>query len=102
MVEFCEINLIKPWPFDSAQGRPGLSGMHLILMRNVLIYLDVETRRAILDRAGRLLDPEGYLLLGGSETTTTLDGSFDPVTLDGAVCFQRRGAAAAAVVQRSR
>jgi chemotaxis protein methyltransferase CheR len=97
MVEFSEINLIKPWPFDS-----GLSGMHLIMMRNVLIYLDVETRKAILERAGRLLAPDGYLLLGGSETTTTLDGSFDPVTLDGAVCFQRRAACVAAVPQRSR
>jgi chemotaxis protein methyltransferase CheR len=88
MVEFSEINLIKPWSFG------GVSGMHLIMMRNVLIYLDVETRRAILERAGRLLDPEGYLLLGGSETTTTLDGSFEPINLDGAVCFQRRGALA--------
>jgi chemotaxis protein methyltransferase CheR len=100
MVEFSEINLIKPWPFDFAQGKAGLSGMHLIMMRNVLIYLDVETRRAILERAGRILDPEGYLLLGGSETTTTLDGSFEPVNLDGAVCFQRRGVPA--MVQRAR
>ena len=82
MVDFREINLIQPWT--------GLPGMHLILMRNVLIYVDVKTKQAILEKAGRLLTPRGYMLLGGAETTTTLDGSFEPVSLEGAVCFQRR------------
>ena len=83
MVEFCEINLIKPWP-------PRLRGMHLILLRNVLIYFDVEMRKAILEKAGRLLDPRGSLFLGGAETTTNLNDSFEPVAHEGAVCFQRR------------
>ena len=82
MVEFRELNLIQSWT--------GLPRMHLILMRNVLIYVDVTVKKAILERAGRLLTPPGYLLLGGAETTTTLDDSFGPVALDGAVCFQRR------------
>lgn len=82
MVEFREINLIHPWP--------SLPGMHLILVRNVLIYLDVETKKAILGRAGRLLDPRGYLLLGAAESTANLDDSFEPLSLGGAVCFKRR------------
>lgn len=82
MVEFREINLIQAWP--------ALPGIHLLLMRNVLIYLDVEAKRAILDRACRLLDPRGYLLLGGAESTMTLNESLEPVTLGGTVCFQRR------------
>jgi chemotaxis protein methyltransferase CheR len=82
MVEFREINLIKPWP--------RLRTMHLIFMRNVLIYFDVDTRKDILERAGRLLDPEGFLFLGGAETTASLDDSFEPVSNDGAVCFRRR------------
>jgi chemotaxis protein methyltransferase CheR len=64
--------------------------MHLILLRNVLIYVDVAVKKTILDKAGRLLVPGGYLLLGGSETTMALDESFEPVALHGAVCFQRR------------
>jgi chemotaxis protein methyltransferase CheR len=84
MVEFHEINLIRLWTT--------LPSLHCILMRNVLIYLDGETKKAILERACRLLDPQGYLLLGGAETTTNLDESFQPVSHDGAVCFQRRSA----------
>ena len=80
MVEFREVNLIHPWA--------DLQGMHLILMRNVLIYLDVPTRRTILERANRLLDPRGYLLLGGSETTTGVVEGFEVVSLEGGVCFR--------------
>jgi chemotaxis protein methyltransferase CheR len=64
--------------------------MHLILLRNVLIYVDVQTKKAILDKAGRSLAPGGYLLLGGAETTMGLDDSFESLALQGAVCFRRR------------
>jgi chemotaxis protein methyltransferase CheR len=69
-----------------------MPGIHLILMRNVLIYFDVEVKKAILERAGRVLDSRGYLLLGGAESTTNLNETFEPVTVEGAVCFQRRQA----------
>jgi chemotaxis protein methyltransferase CheR len=67
-VDFREINLARPWPSFPA--------MDLILMRNVMIYFDVETKKSILGRAARLLRQDGYLLLGGSETTINLDESF--------------------------
>ena len=82
MVDFREINLIHAWP--------NLRDIHLVLMRNVLIYLDAETRKRILERVARLLDPRGSLILGGSETTFNIDDSFEPVSSGGAVCFQRR------------
>ena len=41
-----------------------------------MIYFDVETKKAILGRVARLLRPDGYLLLGGAETTLHLDASF--------------------------
>ena len=82
MVEFREMNLIHPWA--------DLPEMQLVLMRNVMIYLDVATKKAILGRVGRLLDPRGYLLLGGAETTTGIDPSFEPASLDGAMCFRPR------------
>jgi len=40
--------------------------------RNVLIYFDIETKKTIFTQIRRLLRPDGYLLLGGAETTTTL------------------------------
>jgi chemotaxis protein methyltransferase CheR len=71
LVEFREMNLAQPWPF--------LPRMDLILNRNVMIYFDVETKKSILGRMARLLRPDAYLLLGGSETTFNLDDSFQRV-----------------------
>jgi chemotaxis protein methyltransferase CheR len=68
MVDFAEINLAQPWP--------ALPRMDVILIRNVMIYFDVETKRRILGWAARLLKPDGYLILGGAETTINLDDSF--------------------------
>jgi chemotaxis protein methyltransferase CheR len=67
-VDFQEINLARPWP--------PLPRMDLILIRNVMIYFDTETKKAILARLARLLRPDGYLLLGGAETTLNLSDSY--------------------------
>jgi chemotaxis protein methyltransferase CheR len=80
LVEFREINLIDPWP--------SLPRMDVIFMRNVLIYLDADSKKNILGRAARLLDSEGYVLLGGAETTTNIDDSFESVLSAGAMCFR--------------
>jgi chemotaxis protein methyltransferase CheR len=82
MVEFQELNLAKSWP--------GLPRMDIIIMRNVLIYFDVQTKKAILQRVRRLLKPDGFLFLGGSETTIGLDDHFEPLSIDRASCFRLR------------
>jgi chemotaxis protein methyltransferase CheR len=79
-VEFDEINLTRPWP--------KLPRMDLIIMRNVLIYLDADTRKQILGKAARLLAPGGYLMLGGAETLTGVDDAFESVSFEGATCFR--------------
>jgi chemotaxis protein methyltransferase CheR len=68
LIEFRELNLAQPWPF--------LPRMDLILNRNVMIYFDVAMKKSILARLARLLRPDGYLFLGGAETTFQLDESF--------------------------
>lgn len=68
MIDFREINLSSAWPF--------LPQMDLILVRNVMIYFEVETKKAILNKVARLLRRDGYLFLGGAETTFGLDESF--------------------------
>ena len=68
MVDFREINLAGAWP--------ALPQMDLILVRNVMIYFEVETKKSILAKLTRLLPPDGYLLLGGSETTFNLSAEF--------------------------
>jgi len=68
MVSFQEVNLAQVWP--------AMPRMDLVLIRNVMIYFDVETKKEILAKVSRLLQPDGYLLLGGSETTYNLSESF--------------------------
>jgi chemotaxis protein methyltransferase CheR len=68
MADFQEINLSRAWPV--------LPRMDLVLIRNVMIYFDVETKKDILSRLARVLSPDGYLLLGGAETTFNLSDRF--------------------------
>jgi chemotaxis protein methyltransferase CheR len=68
MVDFREINLVQPWPV--------LPPMDLVLLRNVMIYFDVPIKKTILGRLARVLRPDGYLLLGGAETTYNLDAAY--------------------------
>jgi chemotaxis protein methyltransferase CheR len=68
LVEFQEINLARPWP--------PLARMDLVLLRNVMIYFDVDVKKTILGKLTRQLRPDGYLCLGGAETTINLDDSF--------------------------
>jgi len=82
-VEFRELNLVEPWP--------PMPFVDLVLLRNVLIYFDVDTRKSILEKVRQVLRPDGYLLLGSAETTLTLDERFDRAKLDRSVYFQLRG-----------
>jgi chemotaxis protein methyltransferase CheR len=82
MVEFHEINLIAAWPI--------LPLMDIVFMRNVLIYFDVDTKKMILTRLRRLLRSDGYLFLGGAETTFNLDDAFERTVMDRAGCYRLR------------
>ena len=82
MVEFREINLTEPWST--------LPPMDIVFMRNVLIYFNVETKKAILAKVRQLLKPGGFLFLGSSETTLNLDDQFEPVPADHTTCYRLR------------
>jgi chemotaxis protein methyltransferase CheR len=82
MVEFLCINLSGAWP--------ALPPLDLVLLRNVLIYFDVPTKQHILDKVRTVLQPDGYLLLGGAETTHNLNDRFLPVTWGQTSFFQLR------------
>jgi len=67
-ISFSRMNLTQPWP--------AMPKWDLILLRNVMIYFDNAAKKEILGRVARVLSRDGYLLLGGSETTLNLDDSF--------------------------
>lgn len=71
MVDFQQLNLMHPFPH--------MTTMDLILLRNVMIYFEVETKKMILQRMVKALRPDGYLILGGAETTFNLEDRFQRV-----------------------
>jgi len=75
MVEFRQLNLINTLPT--------LPQMDVILLRNVLVYFDLPTKQDILSKLRRVLRPDGYLFLGGAETTLMIDDSFERARANG-------------------
>jgi chemotaxis protein methyltransferase CheR len=81
--EFRELNLIEAWGL--------MAPMDVVFLRNVLIYFDVETKRQILGDVRRVIQPWGYLFLGGAETTINLGDTFERVQFDKAGCYRVKG-----------
>jgi len=79
-VEFQKLNLTRPWP--------RMPRADIVLMRNVLIYFDIATKRDVLARVRAVLRPDGYLFLGAAETTVNLDDAFQRAPWGRASCFR--------------
>lgn len=80
MIQFRIINLSETWPI--------LPQLDLVMMRNVLIYFDVEMKKNILGRIRKLLKPDGYLFLGAAETTLNLDENFERMPFKQSGCYR--------------
>ncbi len=70
-VQFRQVNL--------HQSLPELGLFDVIFLRNVMIYFDEPTKRDVLRRVARLLQPEGWLFVGHSESLHGLDTGFHAV-----------------------
>lgn len=69
MIRFRELNLHTD--------DPPLLGIDLVLLRNVLIYMNEPTRIQVLQRVRRAIAPDGCLILGATETLFDLDVGFE-------------------------
>jgi chemotaxis protein methyltransferase CheR len=76
MVQHRQLNLLQEFS--------NLGVFDVIFCRNVLIYFDQETKSNIFGRLARVMEPDGYLLLGAAETVVGLTDAFKP-------CPDRRG-----------
>ncbi len=68
MVTFREHNLVT--------GSPLAPPMDVVLLRNVLMYFDADTRRRVLELIDRSIRPDGVLILGAGETGVARGGPF--------------------------
>ena len=79
-IDFRYLNLFEPWT--------GLPRLDIIFMRNVLIYFDSDTKKAILEKVLRVLKPGGYLFLGSGETPMGLENRFQSTDFSTSACFK--------------
>lgn len=52
---------------------PPLPTFDIVFIRNVLIYFDLDVKRDILRKVRQVISPDGFMLLGSSETTLDMD-----------------------------
>lgn len=79
-VDVRPLNLIEPFP--------SMPQLDIVFLRNVLIYFDVPTKKAILQKVRKVLRPDGWLFLGGAETTINVDDSWQRVQYGRGVCYR--------------
>lgn len=70
MVNFRKFNLMTPFT--------GLGKFDIILCRNVAIYFTLEDRKKLFNKIAEVLEPDGYLIIGSTESLTGVCPRFIP------------------------
>lgn len=68
-VIFRQFNLMEPFPFKRK--------MHIVFLRNVMIYFDKATKRELIQKVYDVMEPGGYLFIGQTETIDREDTPFE-------------------------
>lgn len=68
---------VRPGNLAVPSSMSGISRLDLVLIRNVLIYFDAETRRRIVDDARTRMQRDAVLMLGSSEISIGADQGFE-------------------------
>ena len=83
LATFKKLNLMQP--FSS------LGKFDIIFCRNVAIYFTIEDRKKLFDRIADALVPDGYLLIGSTESLTGINARFEPKRHMRSVFYQLKG-----------
>ncbi len=70
MANFRKINLMQPFT--------GMGKFDIILCRNVAIYFTPEDRKKLFNKLAQNLEPDGYLIIGSTESLTGISPRFIP------------------------
>ncbi len=70
MVNFRKFNLMSPFT--------GLGKFDVVLCRNVAIYFTLEDRKKLFNKIADVLEPDGYLIIGSTESLTGICPRFIP------------------------
>jgi chemotaxis protein methyltransferase CheR len=79
-IDFRYLNLYENWV--------GLPRLDIVFMRNVLIYFDSDTKKAILEKVMKVLKPGGYLFLGSGENPLGWEKHFQATDFSTSACFK--------------
>lgn len=82
-------------PLNLLDNFSSLGKFDIIFCRNVLIYFDPQTKKNILDRLARTLEPDGFLALGAAETVVGISDQFKPIPQKRGLYASSAGVAAA-------
>ena len=82
MVTFRPLNLLNNY---NLMGR-----YDIVFCRNVLIYFSFFLKRKIISQIHDVLNPNGYLFLGASESLSGLNQNFDMVRCDPGIIYQKK------------
>ena len=78
-VIFRQFNLMDPFPFKKK--------LHVVFLRNVMIYFDDKTKKALIQKVYDSMEPGGYLFIG---TTETLDRNSTPFQIIQPSIFRKK------------
>jgi chemotaxis protein methyltransferase CheR len=70
MVSFDKRNIMQPFV--------GLGKVDIIFCRNVAIYFNIEDRKNLFEKIANVLEPDGYLVIGSTESLTGICPIFEP------------------------
>jgi len=86
MITFRKLNLLS--------SLASIGQVDIIFCRNILIYFDVKTKKTVIERMTKVLNPGGILFLGGSETLLGISAHLKRVSAGGVTkgsYYQRNG-----------
>ena len=82
MVSFSKRNILKPLV--------GLGKLDIIFCRNVAIYFNLEDRIKLFENIAGILEPDGYLIVGSTESLTGICNIFEPKKYLRTIYYQLR------------